>query len=80
MIQLFCFSSSGLIGSGYNTKESASADEHCLSELESSMSIVQIEQKSYEMPPREGIGIAHFLTVADIERSARYYEKVFGPG
>jgi hypothetical protein len=25
MIQLFCFSSSGLIGSGYNTKE---ADEH----------------------------------------------------
>ena len=30
------------------------------------------------MPPREGISIAHFLTVADIERSARYYEKVFG--
>jgi hypothetical protein len=29
------------------------------------------------MPPREGISIAHFLTVADIERSARYYEKVF---
>jgi catechol 2,3-dioxygenase-like lactoylglutathione lyase family enzyme len=51
---------------------------HCLSELESSMSSVQIEQKSYEMPPREGISIAHFLTVADIERSARYYEKVFG--
>ena len=47
-------------------------------ELESSMSSVQIEQKSYEMPPREGISIAHFLTVADIERSARYYEKVFG--
>jgi predicted enzyme related to lactoylglutathione lyase len=42
------------------------------------MSTVQIEQKSYEMPPREGISIAHFLTVADIERSARYYEKVFG--
>jgi len=48
------------------------------SELESSMSSVQIEQKSYEMPPREGISIAHFLTVADINRSARYYEKVFG--
>ena len=29
-------------------------------------------------PPREGISIAHFLTVADIERSASYYEKVFG--
>ncbi len=42
------------------------------------MSSVQTEQKSYEMPPREGISIAHFLTVADIERSARYYEKVFG--
>ena len=38
------------------------------------MSSVQIDQKSYEMPPREGISIAHFLTVADIERSARYYE------
>ena len=41
------------------------------------MSSVQIEQKSYEMPPREGMSIAQFLTVADIERSARYYEKVF---
>ena len=35
------------------------------------MNQVQIEQKSYEMPPREGISIAHFLTVADVERSAR---------
>ena len=42
------------------------------------MSNLQIEQKSYEMPPREGISIAHFLTVKDIERSARYYETVFG--
>src|ERR1700692_4262342 len=42
------------------------------------MGSVQIAQKSYEMPPREGISIAHFLTVADVERSARYYEKVFG--
>jgi len=42
------------------------------------MNAVQVEQKSYEMPPREGISIAHFLTVADVERSARYYEKVFG--
>jgi catechol 2,3-dioxygenase-like lactoylglutathione lyase family enzyme len=54
------------------------AAERRLSELEMSMSGVQIEQKSYEMPPREGISIAHFLTVADVERSARYYEKVFG--
>ena len=38
------------------------------------MNAVKVDQKSYEMPPREGISIAHFLTVADIERSARYYE------
>ena len=42
------------------------------------MNAVQIEQKSYEMPPREGFTVAHFLTVADVQRSARYYEKVFG--
>jgi hypothetical protein len=42
------------------------------------MSAVQIEQNRYEMPPPEGISIAHFLTVTDIQRSARYYEKVFG--
>ena len=42
------------------------------------MSAVQVDQKSYEMPPREGISIAHFLTVTDINRSAHYYEKVFG--
>jgi predicted enzyme related to lactoylglutathione lyase len=42
------------------------------------MSQVQVEQKSYQMPPKDGITIAHFLTVADMERSARFYEKVFG--
>jgi len=42
------------------------------------MTAIQIEKKTYEMPPREGISIAVFLTVTDIERSARYYEKVFG--
>ena len=42
------------------------------------MNAVQVEQKSYEMPPREGFTITHFLTVADIDRSARFYEKVFG--
>jgi predicted enzyme related to lactoylglutathione lyase len=45
---------------------------------EPSRSAVQVEQKSYEMPPREGFTVAHFLTVADIDRSARFYEKVFG--
>ena len=42
------------------------------------MSQVQVEQTNYQMPPQDGFTIAHFLTVADIERSARYYEKVFG--
>jgi catechol 2,3-dioxygenase-like lactoylglutathione lyase family enzyme len=39
---------------------------------------VQVGQKTYEMPPREGFTVTHFLTVANIERSARYYEKIFG--
>jgi catechol 2,3-dioxygenase-like lactoylglutathione lyase family enzyme len=42
------------------------------------MSNVEVEQKSYEMPPREGITVALFLTVADIDRSLRFYETVFG--
>jgi predicted enzyme related to lactoylglutathione lyase len=42
------------------------------------MNNVLVEQKSYEMPPRDGISIAHFLIVADIERSMRFYERVFG--
>ena len=42
------------------------------------MSQVQGEQKSYRMPPRDGFTVAHFLTVANIERSARFYETVFG--
>jgi catechol 2,3-dioxygenase-like lactoylglutathione lyase family enzyme len=33
---------------------------------------------SYRMPPLDAISITHFLTVADVERSARFYEKVFG--
>ena len=43
------------------------------------MSEVQVGQKSYQMPPKEGITIAHFLTVTDMERSARFYEKVLEP-
>ncbi len=42
------------------------------------MNSVQVEQKSYEMSPQEGISIAQFLTVADIDQSAHYYESVFG--
>ena len=42
------------------------------------MSEVQVEQQSYRMPPPEGISIAHFLTVADIQRSLDFYARVFG--
>ena len=42
------------------------------------MSHVQAEQKNYQMPPQDGFTVTHFLTVADIERSARFYETVFG--
>ena len=49
-----------------------------VSELGSSTSGVQVEHQSYEMPPRVGFTVAHFLTVADIDRSLRFYESVFG--
>jgi predicted enzyme related to lactoylglutathione lyase len=42
------------------------------------MSEVHVDQQSYRMPPTEGMSIAHFLTVADIERSMRFYADVFG--
>ena len=42
------------------------------------MNRVRVGQKSYQMPPRDGFTVAYFLTVADVERSARFYEKVFG--
>ena len=73
----------GRLITGQNPASSTSAAQALLklmtaSESDSSMNGVQIEHKSYEMPPREGISIAHFLTVADVDRSARFYEKVFG--
>jgi putative intracellular protease/amidase/catechol 2,3-dioxygenase-like lactoylglutathione lyase family enzyme len=73
----------GRLITGQNPASSTSAAQALLklmtvSELEPSTNSVQIAKKSYEMPPRDGISVAHFLTVADVERSARYYEKVFG--
>ena len=41
------------------------------------MSEVQVEQKTYQMPPKDGFTLAYFITVADTERSLRFYEKVF---
>lgn len=42
------------------------------------MDRVQVEEKSYELPPRDGFSVALFLTVADVERSLRFYETVSG--
>jgi catechol 2,3-dioxygenase-like lactoylglutathione lyase family enzyme len=39
---------------------------------------VQDDPKIYEMPPKDGISVSLFICVADIERSLRFYEKVFG--
>ncbi|HZV01354.1 MAG TPA: VOC family protein [Planctomycetota bacterium] len=49
-----------------------------VSKLGSSPNAVRVEGKTYEMPPKDGFTVAHFLTVADIDRSARFYERVFG--
>ena len=73
----------GRLITGQNPASSTSAAQALLklmtvSESEPSINSVQIEQKSYEMPPRDGISVAHFLTVADIDRSLRFYETVFG--
>ena len=73
----------GRLVTGQNPASSTSAAQALLKfmtepDSEPSTAGIQIEQKKYEMPPRDGMSIAHFLTVADVERSARYYEKVFG--
>src|SRR5213082_3087502 len=65
----------GRLITGQNPASSTSAAQALLKLMaDSSISSVQIEQNSYEMPPREGISIAHYLTVADVDRSARFYE------
>jgi putative intracellular protease/amidase/predicted enzyme related to lactoylglutathione lyase len=71
----------GRLVTGQNPASSTSAAQALLklmTEAKSANDSVRVEQKSYEMPPREGISITHFLTVADIERSVRFYETVFG--
>ena len=40
--------------------------------------MTQVEGKTYRMPPQDGFTVTHFIVVRDIERSARFYETVFG--
>jgi predicted enzyme related to lactoylglutathione lyase len=44
------------------------------------MDEVQVEQQNYQMPSVEGFTVAHFLTVADLKRSAEFYKTVFDGG
>ena len=32
----------------------------------------------YQIPPKEGFILTHFLTVADVKESADFYHRVFG--
>src|SRR5579871_2577862 len=48
---------------------------HTLVWINTFVNSVQIEQKSFEMPPRDRFTVVHFLTVADIDRSARFHGK-----
>jgi lactoylglutathione lyase len=33
---------------------------------------------SYQFPPKEGFIVTHFLTVADVKRSAEFYSRILG--
>src|SRR5579883_2729370 len=70
----------GRLITGQNPASSTSAARALLKimTVASSENSVEVEQKIYEMPPRDGFTVTHFLTVADIDRSARFYERVFG--
>src|SRR5581483_6500589 len=45
---------------------------------ERTMDEVRVEETTYRVPPQEGMTIAHFITVADTERSVEFYQRVFG--
>lgn len=37
-----------------------------------------MQQAQYELPPKQGFVLTHFLTVADVDRAARFYVDVLG--
>jgi lactoylglutathione lyase len=37
-----------------------------------------IKREDYQLPPKEGFILTHFLTVADVQRSAEFYVRIFG--
>lgn len=36
------------------------------------------KKEVYQYPPKEGFIITHFLTVANVKRSAEFYLRIFG--
>jgi predicted enzyme related to lactoylglutathione lyase len=36
-----------------------------------------IKREAYRLPPEEGFALTHFLAVADVKRSAEFYQHVF---
>jgi predicted enzyme related to lactoylglutathione lyase len=39
---------------------------------------IMIKREDYQLPPKEGFVLTHFLTVADVKRSAEFYLRVLG--
>jgi lactoylglutathione lyase len=39
---------------------------------------IMIEREDYQLPPKEGFVLTHFLTVADVKRSAEFYLRILG--
>ena len=37
-----------------------------------------MREKDYQIPPKEGFILTHFLTVADVKRSAEFYLRILG--
>ena len=37
-----------------------------------------IKSGEYQIPPKEGFILTHFLTVADVKRSAEFYLRILG--
>jgi lactoylglutathione lyase len=37
-----------------------------------------ITREDYQLPPKEGFILTHFLTVADVKRSAEFYLRILG--
>jgi lactoylglutathione lyase len=37
-----------------------------------------INKGAYQLPPQDGFVLTHFLTVADVKRSAEFYQRILG--